>query len=139
MKLFWHKLHQIDEIQGKLWLVESFFDVNYAKISFIGLTPAEQPFCIFQSETLLPYKSIESRIHCKLSRGFSPFLTVWTLLNPCSAIPPNVIIACFHLFLLYGSSEGIVFDMYMSGTISKSEMASSTISMEVCRKTNITV
>ena len=30
---------KINVIRGKIQLVESIFDVNYAKISFIGLTP----------------------------------------------------------------------------------------------------
>ena len=32
---------KIDVIQGKIKLVESIFDVIYAKIGFIGLTPGE--------------------------------------------------------------------------------------------------
>ena len=30
---------KIDVIQGKIHFVEAIFDVNYAKINFIGLTP----------------------------------------------------------------------------------------------------
>ena len=40
MKLFGINYMKIDVIQGKIWLVESAFDVIDAKIGFIGLTPA---------------------------------------------------------------------------------------------------
>ena len=33
---------KIDEIQSKIQLVESIFDVNYAKIGFSGLTPDQK-------------------------------------------------------------------------------------------------
>ena len=39
IKLFGINYIKIDLIQGKIQIVESIFDVNYAKISFIGLTP----------------------------------------------------------------------------------------------------
>ena len=39
IKLFGLNYIKIDVIQGKIQLVESIFDVIYAKISFIGLTP----------------------------------------------------------------------------------------------------
>ena len=35
---------KIDVIQGKIQLVESIFDVIYAKISFIGLSPGGKNF-----------------------------------------------------------------------------------------------